>query len=455
MRLRTWPTVVGGLGCLLLLILVSSEALRRMARETYEQLDQVNSVHRHVAVKLQGLRADIHLSGIFVRDYLLDNSHLTGPSYREGLITLRDATRKTLEELHGTASTADRERIERLQANLDDYWETFTPLFGWTPNQKLYLSAPFLRRTVLPRRDAVLKLTRDIEALNNENMVRQRAVVGMRELELKNLFVRMLWITLGLGVLITLGAGIRFHIVEARADEQYRRLEEAEGEMRRLTQLLVKAQEEERKNLSRELHDQVGQMLTALRMEVGHAERSRLNDGAFTAHTAECKGLIDTIVGTVRDLSMGLRPSMLDDIGLGPALQWLARDYSRRYNCPVNVNMDGEVDTLPEAYRTCTYRVVQEALTNCARHAKASRIDVSVRGTGDWLRLVIRDDGVGMAARPNPKTGLGLLGIQERVRELNGSMAILSEEGNGTSLRIEMPLVREPMGEERAYSVSG
>lgn len=303
----------------------------------------MNSVHRHVAVKLQGLRADIHLSGIFVRDYLLDNSHLTGPSYREGLITLRDATRKTLEELHGTASTADRERIERLQANLDDYWETFTPLFGWTPNQKLYLSAPFLRRTVLPRRDAVLQLTRDIEALNNENMVRQRAVVGMRELELKNLFVRMLWITLGLGVLITLGAGIRFHIVEARADEQYRRLEEAEGEMRRLTQLLVKAQEEERKNLSRELHDQVGQMLTALRMEVGHAERSRLNDGAFTAHTAECKGLIDTIVGTVRDLSMGLRPSMLDDIGLGPALQWLARDYSRRYNCPVNVNMDGMV----------------------------------------------------------------------------------------------------------------
>jgi signal transduction histidine kinase len=196
-------------------------------------------------------------------------------------------------------------------------------------------------------------------------------------------------------------------------------------------------------------------MLTALRMEVGHAERSRLSDSAFAAHTAECKGIIDTIVGTVRDLSMGLRPSMLDDIGLGPALQWLARDFSRRYNCPVNVNMEGDLDTLPEAYRTCTYRVVQEALTNCARHAKASRIDVAVHGSDDWLRLVIRDDGIGIPRGANPKAGLGLLGIQERVRELHGAMTISSDEGSGTSLRIQMPLVREMMGEERAYSVSG
>ncbi|MFN0105726.1 MAG: sensor histidine kinase [Bryobacteraceae bacterium] len=455
MRLRTWPTVVGGLGCLLLLILISSEAIRRKARNIYEQLDQVNSVHRNVAVKLQGLRADIHLSGIFVRDYLLDNSHLTGPSYRSRLIRLREATRKTLEELHSTASTEERERIERLQANLDDYWETFDPLFDWTPSQKLYLSAPFLRNRVLPRRDAVLDLTRDIEGLNNENMVRQRALVATRELELRQSFVWMLWVTMGLGVAIALGAGFRFHVVESKAEEQYRRLEEAEGEMRRLSQLLVRAQEEERKRLSRELHDQVGQMLTALRMEVGHIERSRFNDGAFAAHTAECKSLIDTIVGTVRDLSMGLRPSMLDDIGLGPALQWLARDYSRRYNCPVNVSLEGDLDTLPEAYRTCTYRVVQEALTNCARHAKATRIDVSVQGAGGWLLLRIRDDGVGLNPRTNPKTGLGLLGIQERVRELNGTMSVLSEEGGGTSLRVEMPLERAALGEEHAYFVSG
>lgn len=455
MRLRTWPTVVGGLGCLLLLILVSSEAIRRKAREVYEQSDQVNTIHRNIAVKLQGLRGDIHLSGIFVRDYLLDNSHLTGPSYRNRLIELRQTTRKTLEELHDAVSPTERERVERLRANVEDYWETFDPLFDWTPNQKMFLSATFLRTRVLPRRDAVLELTRDIEAFNNDNMLRQRALVATRELELRQIFARMLWITMGMGIVIALGAGWRFHIVESRAEEQFRRLEEAESEMRRLSQLTVRAQEEERKQLSRELHDQVGQMLTALRMEVGHTERSRFSDTAFAAHTAECKTIIDTIVGTVRDLSMGLRPSMLDDIGLGPALQWLARDHSRRFNYPVNVNLEGELDTLPEPYRTCTYRVVQEALTNCARHAKATRVDVSVSGGPTWLRLWIRDNGIGMRTAGNPKQGLGLLGIQERVRELKGTMSLFSEPGNGTSLRVEMPLEREPMGDERAYSVSG
>jgi signal transduction histidine kinase len=418
MRLRTWPTVVGGLACLLLLILISSEVIRRKARDIYQSLDQVNTLHRNNAVKLETLRADIHLSGIYVRDYLLDNSHLTADSYRARLITLREATRKTLEELHASASPAERERIARLQSNLDDYWETYDPLFGWTPAQKLYLSAPFLRQNVLPRRNAVLELTRDIEALNNASLAQQRAVVADQEQELRRLFARMLWITMGLGVAIAIGAGLRFHYVETRFEDQYRRI----------SQMMVRAQEEERKRLSRELHDQVGQMLTALRMEVGRG------------HQAESKALIDTMVATVRDLSMGLRPSMLDDIGLGPALQWLARDHARRYDCPVNVDLSGDLDALPESHRTCTYRVVQEALTNCARHAQARRIDVALHGTPGQLRLQIKDDGVGMPARPLAAPGLGLFGIEERVRELGGRLQLYSQPGQGTSLKIEMPI---------------
>jgi signal transduction histidine kinase len=192
--------------------------------------------------------------------------------------------------------------------------------------------------------------------------------------------------------------------------------------------MMVRAQEEERKRLSRELHDQVGQMLTALRMEVGRG------------HQAESKALIDTMVATVRDLSMGLRPSMLDDIGLGPALQWLARDHARRFDCPVNVELSGDLDALPESHRTCTYRVVQEALTNCARHAQARRIDVALHGTPGQLRLQIKDDGVGMPARPLAAPGLGLFGIEERVRELGGRLQLYSQPGQGTSLKIEMPI---------------
>lgn len=455
MRLRTWPTVVGGLGCLLLLILLSSEAIRRQARDLYQQMDQVHTSHRNTAVQIQTLRADVHLSGLFARDYLLDNSHITGPAYRERLIELREGTRKTLDELHAAASPKERERIDRLRVNLDDYWETFDPLFDWTPQQKLYLSTPFLRNHVLPRRDAVLELARDIEGLNDATMQEQRTQVVAQEQHLRRFFSRTLWLTVLLGVLIAAGAGYRFHVVESHAEEQFRRLEEAESGMRRLSQQMVRAQEAERKRLSRELHDQVGQMLTALRMEVGHVERSRHADAAFTAHTQECKRLIDTIVGTVRDLSMGLRPSMLDDIGLGPAIQWLARDYARRFNCPVNVELRGELDAVEEPYRTATYRIVQEGLTNCARHAEAKGVDVILQGGKDWLRLWIEDNGIGMKTPDRLRSGMGLLGIQERARELGGSLAIRSAPGRGTSLCVEMPLPVATAGEAHAYSVGG
>jgi signal transduction histidine kinase len=441
---------------LLLLILISSEAIRRQARDLYQQTDQLNTVHREIAVKLQVLRADVHLSGLFVRDYLLDNSHLTATAYRERLIELRQNTRKTLDELSAASASKERERVERLRANLDEYWETFDPLFDWTPQQKQYLSTPFLRNHVLPRRDAVLEITRDIEDLNNATMAEQRAQVAAGERRLRRFFSQMLWVTVGMGVVIAVVFGYRFHIVESRAEEQYRKLEETEAGIRRLSHQLVHAQEAERKRLSRELHDQVGQMLTALRMEVGHTERSRHSDKAFAEHTAESKNLIDTIVGTVRDLSMGLRPSMLDDIGLGPALQWLARDHSRRYNCPVNVDLSGELDALPEPYRTSTYRIVQEALTNCARHAQASRIDVTVRGDDGWLKMWIRDNGVGMNLAEKEKSGMGLIGIQERARELNGLMHVSSTPGRGVSLRIEIPLSSQsPTGDEHAYSLGG
>jgi signal transduction histidine kinase len=210
--------------------------------------------------------------------------------------------------------------------------------------------------------------------------------------------------------------------------------------MRRLSHQLVHAHEEERKRLARELHDEVGQMLTALRMELGKAERVRSGaDGVFAACIAECKRLTDKMVGTVRSLSMGLRPAMLDDLGLGPALDWHARDFLRRYNVPVNLTLQGDLDTLPEPQRTCVYRVVQEALTNCARHAKAGRIDVAVEGGDGLLRLEIRDDGVGIKGS-SAREGVGLVGIEERVREIGGRAIVFSPPGGGTALRVQIPL---------------
>jgi signal transduction histidine kinase len=188
--------------------------------------------------------------------------------------------------------------------------------------------------------------------------------------------------------------------------------------MRQLARERDAAQEEERKKLSRELHDHVAQVLTALRMELGRIERTRAPaDVRVGAAVAESKKLVDGLFRTVRDLALGLRPSMLDDFGLQAALEWQVRDVTSRYDVNVDLHMDSGLDILPDRYRTCVYRAVQEALTNCVRHAKARSIRVSVETAGDELKVSVTDDGVGFDSIRRG-AGLGLRGIEERVKEL-------------------------------------
>jgi signal transduction histidine kinase len=454
-NLRTWPVVAIALSGLLLLVVLSILATRRKAQEIYTQLDELNMLHRDVEAKMRRLRSDVHLSGIFVRDYLLDTSHLAGPAYRERLMALRKTTTATIVELGPLIGGRESARLQSLKAKLEEYWQAFDPLFDWTPAQKTALSSVFLRQQVLPRRDAVLNIAQQIEEINTANMEDQRAQVALRERDLDVYVTRMLVGSLCLGILVAVAAVVRIRLLEKRSEEQHQVTERAEQEMRRLSHQLVRAQEEERKRLSRELHDEVGQMLTALRMEFGKAERVRSSaDGVFAACIAECKRLTDSMVRTVRNLSMGLRPAMLDDLGLGPALDWHARDFLRRYNVPVNLTLHGDLDSLPEPHRTCVYRVVQEALTNCARHARAGRIDVAVEGGDELLRLEIRDDGVGIQDSSARREGVGLVGIEERVREIRGRAVVLSPPGGGTTLRVEIPLPK-PVAEREVESPVG
>jgi signal transduction histidine kinase len=437
--MRTWLVVAIALGSLLVLIVFSVLAARRKAQDVYTRLDEVNMLHRHVESKLRRLRSDVNLSGIFIRDYLLDNSHITGPYYRERLTDLRSATTATISELERSISPRQADRIESLRSRLEEYWQAFEPLFDWTSTEKTALSTPFLRMQVLPRRDAVLAIAQEIEEFNNANAQEQRGDVAVQERELHSYLNRMLLVSVLLGIAVSVCAVARIRVLEGRSEKQRLRAERAEDQMRRLSHELVKAHEEERRNLSRELHDEVGQTLTALRMELGKAEKARASQGrTFEGHIEECKHLVETLIHNVRDLSMGLRPSMLDDLGLGAALGWQGRDFSRRYNVPVNVSLEGTLDAVPEPHRTTVYRVVQEALTNCARHARASQISVTVRKAEDRLQVLVHDDGIGLDQPAS--AGLGLLGIRERVAELGGRATLDSARNRGTTLEIELPL---------------
>ena len=442
MRFKTWPVAAVSLTGLLLLVVVSVVAASRRAQEIYTQLDQLNANHREVETKLRRLRTDVNLSGIFVRDYLLDTARERAPEYRQQLAKFRESTLTILGELRTPATGAQgiaTDRIPSLQAKLDEYWETFEPLFDWTPAEKITESARFVRRELLPRRDAVLAIAQEIEVLNNSNLTAQREEVAHRFARFQTDQQKLLWSSLILGVMVALTAVMRLRVIERHSDEQRRVAEEAERQMRQLSQQLVATQEEERRKLSRELHDHVGQMLTALRMELGRIDRlSAAPDNRISTAVASAGSRRQCRAHGPRS-ALGLRPSMLDDFGLQPALEWHVRDLTRRYGLVVDLAVEGELDSLPDPYRTCLYRVVQEALTNCVRHAGASHVDVSVRGGADGVDASVSDDGVGVDPRLR-HGGLGLRGIEERARELGGSVDVRTAPGSGTTVTIHLPL---------------
>src|SRR5207244_318891 len=148
-----------------------------------------------------------------------------------------------------------------------------------------------------------------------------------------------------------------------------------EEDLRRLSGQIRAAQEQERRFLSRELHDQAGQMLTGLRMELASISYVA-GEAEFSERVGHAKGIAEQCLRVIRNITMMLRPSMLDDLGLNSALGWLTREAMRSSSVEIRTDIDPDLDALPDTHCTCIYRVVQEALTNAVRHSGAGRIDI-------------------------------------------------------------------------------
>lgn len=201
----------------------------------------------------------------------------------------------------------------------------------------------------------------------------------------------------------------------------------------------TKAQEEERRSISRELHDEVGQSLGALLVEVGQLSKLVSPEDRVTqAQISHIKSVAESAVKSIRDIALLLRPPMLDDLGLIPALEWQAREISRRSDVEVEVHPQNVSEELGNEMKVTIYRLVQEALNNAATHASAKNAKVSVIQNEDKITLEITDDGGGFD--PHRKRGMGILGMEERVRRLGGSLTIQSVPGKGAMVSAEIPL---------------
>jgi signal transduction histidine kinase len=236
---------------------------------------------------------------------------------------------------------------------------------------------------------------------------------------------------LGNGVLYGVFADVLFIVMAAIGTlflvlgDGRRALEERSTQLEQRTRQQMRAQEDERRRIARELHDSAGQVLTAVKIELDLEGRR------------EASEMVGQALAQVRDLSNLLRPTVLDDLGLLPALRGLVEDFSRRTRIEVRLETRGPLGALGPDLEVVLYRVIQEALTNVARHAAARSATVHLEANGGAVRLAVEDDGHGVAGEPTPH--LGLLGIRERVTALGGALAVQGRPGLGFRIEATIP----------------
>ena len=230
--------------------------------------------------------------------------------------------------------------------------------------------------------------------------------------------------------------------------EQSDRLQE---QLRQLSRQILLAQEEERREISRELHDVIAQTLTGINVRLSAlAKEAATNTKGLDRNIASTQRLVEKSVDIVHRFARELRPAVLDDLGLIPALHSFVKIFSKRTHLLVHLKAFAEVEKLDISKRTVLFRIAQEALTNVARHARAGRVEVSIQKIHGHARMEIKDDGksfqVDRVLHSKGNKRLGLLGMRERVEMTGGTFCVESAPGQGTTVRVEIPLSEVPKG---------
>ena len=425
---------------LLLIIGASALAIWRNATAAQVRVAALHNAHLEAGNALSALRANVYLTAVLTRDYLLDPDPNHARQYADQFVKIRTSMNDSFRTLTASAQgEQEKATLDRLHLEVETYLDPTRIALDLTLAEKNAHRAEFLRER-LRRREEIVTLASQVERLMTDNFLRERERVTKADQDFRASLAWTTGLALLLGIVI---AGLTL----ARMLALERHSQIAESELRRLSAQVRTAQEQERKYLSRELHDQVGQMLTGLRMELSSMARTCGDSGGeFPARIGHAMSIVEQTLRVVRDIAMLLRPSMLDDLGLTPAIAWLIRGISRSSGLEIEADLDPALDQLPDTHRTCLYRVIQEALTNVSKHAGAHHVEVSLKAAGGWAVGTIADNGCGFDTGAVRRDGLGLIGMEERVRELGGHLRVVSMVGQGTRAEFRLPI---PKAKER------
>ena len=329
---------------------------------------------------LSRIESAVLMGGIYLRDALSDANPATIGEYRRQLAAVRGTAEDAVAEYYQMAGRdLPDQRFVDLHRQLTDYWIEVEQVAGAEVPHTPTGSGALLRRWVIPKREDVFRLSESIRTLNRrtfENALRGRIA------ELYDEVYRRAWVTIIASSIITLVVTVLviWHAggLERRIRGQLARDAETALVLHRLSTSLVQAQETERRTIARELHDEVGQALTAIKVELAVARRGVENGSAAAQSIDEARRISEHALQGVRDLSQLLHPTVLDELGLATAVESLLQGFSRRTGVQTALTHEGLVERLPSELEVAVYRIVQEGLTNISRHAEARHVKVTL-----------------------------------------------------------------------------
>ena len=433
-----WPSprlrwvLLGTFLALLVLIFISGAAATRTLREMHQQ---EQTARRALAVRAQTLSklyVSIEIYNQDIGRYLGYPPVKADPGVRQQLDRLTSEIESQLNHYPGDRKPDEARLLKSFQELYRRHLAVYESALGAPV-------PPQARGEILTMRAELVDGSGQLNNWNGQQIHSSDETLLAQFSRLQASLTGSLSIALGAGLLLVIASMAYILRLERQTRNRYRELAQSRHELERLSSRLVDAQEEERRAISRELHDEVGQSLGALLVDLGRLSTNLPADSSeIRERIGRMKSLAERTVATVRDIALLLRPSMLDDLGLVAALEWQGREVSRRSQMEVAVESANVSDDLPDEYKICVYRLVQEALNNAVRHSRARNAKVRVAGSASGIEIEVNDDGQGFD--PQRARGLGILGMEERVKRLGGSLEVKSAPGRGTVVKAELPL---------------
>lgn len=431
-------------GMLLLLMLAGADSLRSVRK-----LNQISGeVSQRFSVRSEALVTVIvkfHAYTDQMEEYMLSEAVISDTAAPREIQQHGKEVHAALSKYPQDCGPEERSLLTKIDQGMSIQENTFAGMLARGASERKQRSHSFVYDDLIPRKSELLRLASTVAELNDKELNTESQALAEQFEQLQNRLGRTIALTLVAGLLLSLASGYYILHLEQHGRARYAVLAKSRQELEWLSRRLVNAQEAERRSISRELHDEVGQTLGALLVDVGHlANLWPAKDEIAQEQIARIKKAAETAVKSIRDMSLLLRPPMLDDLGLLPALEWQARETSRRGEMEVEVHAEELTEELPDELKVGIYRLVQEALQNAATHAHAMNAAVVVKRGPNSVTVEIIDNGRGF--QPERTRGMGILGMEERVRQFGGEFVIRSTPGKGTTVRAELPVKGKGIG---------